>query len=86
MVEVLKQNWIFIVIVGLSFFLLLNITPQILTFVGSLLLLDFSYDVNTRAATEFNINKHSLKYFGLRLVQLVLVLAALLLFKYYCVI
>lgn len=83
MVGKLKQNWIFIVIVGLCVLLLLDINTTIIVTIASLLLIDFSYDVNTRAATEFNISSHSLKYLGLRLVQIALVLAALLLFKYF---
>lgn len=81
--EILKQNWIFIVIVGLSIFLLLDISPQLLAFLGSLLLLDFSYDFRSRFTSEYAANGFSWKYWGLSAICGVLVFAALLLFKYY---
>ena len=83
MVEILKQNWIFIAIVGLSFFLLLNINPHLLAFLGSLLLIDLSYDFRSRFNSEYAANGHSWKYWWLSAICVVLVFAALLLFKYY---
>ena len=81
--EILKQNWIFIAIVGLSIFLILDINPQLLTFVGSLLLIDFSYDFRSKCNSEHATNGYSWKYWGLSTMAAVLVLAALFLFKYY---
>lgn len=83
MVEILKQNWIFIAIVGLSFFLLSYITPQLLAFLGSLLLIDFGYDFRSRFNSEYAANGFSWKYWGLSAICGILVITALYLFKYY---
>lgn len=83
MVEVLKQNWIFIVIVGLSFFLLLDVNLHLLAFLGSFFLLDLSYDFRSRFNSEYAVNGYSWKYWGLSAICGVLVFAALYLFKYY---
>lgn len=83
MVEILKQNWIFIAIVGLSIFLILDINPQLLTFVGSLLLIDFSYDFRSKCNSERVTNGYSWKYLGLNAISAALALAALYLYKYY---
>ena len=81
--EILKQNWIFIVIVGLSIFLLLDINPHLLTLLGSLLLIDFGYDCKTAYANERANKGYSWKYWGYITLKSALVLAALYLFKYY---
>ncbi len=83
MVDLLKQNWIFIVIVGLSLFLLLDISPQLLAMLGSFLLLDFSCDFRSKSNSEQAANGYSWKYWGLSAIHSVLAVAALLLFKYY---
>lgn len=83
MVDILKKNWIFILIVGLSFFLLLDVNPHLLTLLGSLLLIDLGYDCKTAYINECANNGYSWKYWGYILLKSALVLAALYLFKYY---
>ena len=83
MVGKLKQNWIFIVIVGLCVLLLLDINTSIIATIASLILIDFSYDCNSKAINE-NVNRsNSFKYYGYITLKIALVLAALFLFKYF---